>query len=84
MSRYCKDMRKIIKRLTGQDGYDNHHRRTGEKVNNKEDIKEQEPNDINDKKTTVTITSMISSIMNHISICAISQKCPPAGTGTEI
>ena len=54
--------------VTGQDNHDNHHRRIGEKVINKEDIKEQEPND---KKTRLTTSTRTSSIIDHI-ICAIS------------
>ena len=54
-----------------QDDYDNHHRRRGEKVINKEDIKEQEPND---QKTGLTTSRMTSSIIHHIWTCAISQK----------
>ena len=56
-------------RLTRQDSNDSHHRRKGEGVIKKEDIKEQEPNE----KTRLTMTSMTSSIIDHISICAISQ-----------
>ena len=56
-----------------QDGYDNHHRRIGEKVINKDNIKEQEPND---KRTRLTTSTMTSSIMDHIITCAISQKPP--------
>ena len=72
MSRCCKDMRRIIKRLTGQDDNDNHHRKKGEEVIKKEDIKEQEPND---KKTRLTTSSMTSSIIDHI-ICAFSHFFP--------
>ena len=68
MSRCCEDMKRIIKRLTGQDSNGSHHRRKGEEIINKEDIKEQEPNE----NTTMTITSMTSSIMDHINICAVS------------
>ena len=69
MNRCCKDMRRIIKRLTGLDNNDCHHRRKGEEIINKEDIKDQEPNE----KTRLTST-MTSSILNHILTCAISQK----------
>ena len=58
---------------TRLDDYDNHHRRIGEKDINKEDIKEQEPND--NKKTRPTTSTMTSSIMDHI-ICAISHFLP--------
>ena len=57
-------------RLTGLDSNDSHHRRKGEEVINKEDIKDQEPNDIN-KKTRRTST-MTSSIIYRILTCAIS------------
>ena len=70
MSRYCEDMIRIIKRLTRQDDYDSHHRRIGEKDIKEEDIKGQEPND---KKTRRTASTMTSSIIDHIRICAISQ-----------
>ena len=59
-------------RLTGLDSNDSHHKRKGEEVINKEDIKDQEPKDI-DKKTRLTSTKT-SSIINHILTCAISQK----------
>ena len=56
-------------RLTGLDSNDSHHKRKGEEVINKEDIKDQEPKDI-DKKTRLTSTKT-SSIINHILTCAI-------------
>ena len=72
-SRCCKGKDRIIMRdKTGLDDYDNHHRRIGEEDIKEEDIREQEPNDI-DKKTSPTTSTMISSIIDHI-ICAISQN----------
>ena len=76
MSRYCKDMRRIIKRPTRQDDNDNHHRRTGEEVIKKEDIKEQEPND---KKTRQTSSTRTSSIIDHIA-CYISHGSRASST----
>ena len=73
MSRYCEGMRRIIKRLTGQDNHDHHHRRKGEEDREGIRHQEQEPNDI-DKKTRPTISTMTSSIKIHILDCAISQK----------
>ena len=77
MSRYCEDMIRIIKRLTRQDDYDSHHRRIGEKDINEEDFKEQEPND---KKTRLTASTMTSSIIDHIRICAISHGSRASST----
>ena len=52
------------------DNHDNHHRRKGEEVINKEHIKEQEPKD--NKKTTMTTSTRTSSIIHHIMTCTIS------------
>ena len=62
MSRCCKDMRRIIKRLTGQDNHDHHHRRKGEEDREGIRHQEQEPNDI-DKKTRPTTS--IYDIVHH-------------------
>ena len=84
-SRCCKGMRGLSRVILRQDSYDNHHRRTGEEVINKEDIKGQEPND---EKTRLMTSTMTSSIIHHIWTCAIhsfapseSQDSPTWGTG---
>ena len=79
MSRYCEEMRRIIKRLTGQDNHDHHHRRKGEEDREGIRHQEQEPNDI-DKKTRPTTSTMTSSIKNHILDCAISHGSRASST----